>query len=237
MKTKLLYLVLILSVLSGCATTYKPQPIIISDLTRTPNVTWLGPLGLYAETYESNTGIDIRKAGLHGVLLTIQVVREPDALKKLQDTYQFDYGDIIGIGTEQYMPYPLSDALTKMINSETLNESIGGAAFGIATGAGIGAAAGTALGAILGARGEGLGIFAGAGAVYGALPGGVVGWRKYKQALEDALFTEVSSRSLELPFTVTNQMSGVVWFPSDVHSIQVSVDGNITSVPVISRPQ
>ena len=227
MKTKFQIVICVCLLFAGCATTYKPQPIVIKDLSTNPDAVSIADLKFHAETYQSNTGVDLSKAALHGIMLNIQRDIYGDKGTPVEVS-QFDYGDIVGVGDNIYMPYLPEDVFVKMSNSAIVKESIKGAAVGV----GAGAAAGAVIGAIIGAiAGD-----AGTGALYGAGSvvslGGSSGFKAYREKLKEALTLETKNRSITFPILVERRAVGVLWFPYDVHTIEINYDGAIKRISV-----
>ncbi len=216
-----LFLTIVLTVVCCCAASYKPKPIVIKDLSRTSNATRVGPLSILAESYESKS-VNLKKAGLHGVSVTFQVTGTPPHV------YRFNYGDIIGVGNELYMPYTTEDAIILIEDAEKLEEGVKGGIVGTVGGGATGAAAGAALGAILGAPATG----AMTGAVTGGLAGGLKGAPHYMKKLRATAIKEVNNRSLGSSFVVTSRKSGVLWFPSDVRAVEIDLEGTPVRVTI-----
>ena len=215
-------LVLLLCLLSVCclaAKRYKPQPIVIKELSTLSTATKVGSLCMFVEDYARHSKFDFSKANLRAVQLTLQNTSD-DIFATI---HQFFYTDFRGVGNKVYMPYPYDDAFALMDNSTAFAESIKGAALGTLGGGAVGAAIGAALGAITGSPAAG----AATGSVLGGAAGGFKGHSHYKNEALIAVEREIQSRRIPDAITVPpgRTITGVLFFPKDTHTIRINIEG------------
>ncbi len=215
-------LILLLFSLTGCVMMpkkYEPQPIVLKEIANNPGAVKIGSLSLYAEEYESQTGIDFSNAGMKLIMLTFQNISQSG----MAATHQIFSGEIHGIGAAEYMPYPYLDALALLENSETIKEGIKGAAVGTGTGALIGAAIGAIGGAIVGDPGSGAAI----GALTGGASGGFKSVGHYKNKMMQAIGSELRSRALPEFISVppNSKIAGLLFYPQDISSLKTTIEG------------
>ena len=205
---------------------YKPQPIVIKELTAQPGASKTGSLLLYAEEYKSPTNADFSKAGLKVVLLTLQNTSHGD----YGTIHQIFSNDIHGIGTSEYMQYPLKDAVTLMNNSTLFKETVKGATTGILGGAAVGVVVGSLLGAIAGDAGIG----AATGAIIGGTGGGFEGAGHYRDKAIQAIADEFRSRILPTIITIPSdsKINGTMFFPQDVHTLKTNIEGTTYEISI-----
>jgi len=227
----LVLLMCILSVSCLAAKRYKPQPIVVKELSNLSIATKVGSsLCMFAEDYSKQSRFDFSKANLRAVQLTLQNTSND----MFAAVHQFYYADFHGIGSKEYMPYPYDDAFALMDNSTAFVESAKGAALGTLSGAAVGAAVGAVIGAIAGDP------FTGAttGAVMGGSTGGPQGYSHYKNEAIIAVDREIQSRRIPDSITVPpgSTITGVLFFPKDTHSIRINIEG-IKYVLSIDNPK
>ena len=215
-------LVLLICLLSICclaAKKYKPQPIVVRELSTLSVATRVGSLCMFAEDYARHSEFDFSKANLRAVQLTLQ--------NTSHDTYaavhQFYYADFHGIGNKEYMPYPYHDAFVLMDNSTAFAESAKSSVLGTLGGSAIGAAIGAGVGAVTGNPVGG----AATGAITGGAAGGFKGHSRYKKKATIAVDNEIQSRRIPDSITVPpgSTITGVLFFPKDTHSIRINIEG------------
>ncbi len=215
-------LVLLICVLSICclaAKKYKPQPIVVRELSTLSVATRVGSLCMFAEDYARHSRFDFSKANLRAVQLTLQSISH--------DTYaavhQFYYADFHGIGNKEYIPYPYHDAFVLMDNSTEFAESAKSSVLGTLGGGAVGAAIGAGVGAVTGNPVGG----AATGAITGGAAGGFKGHSRYKKKATIAVDNEIQSRRIPDSITVPpgSTITGVLFFPKDTHSIRINIEG------------
>ena len=200
-----------MSVCCLAAKKYKPQPIVVRELSTLSVATRVGSLYMFAEDYAKHSKFDFSKANLRAVQLTLQNISH--------DTYatvhQFYYDNFHGIGSKEYMPYPYHDAFVLMDNSTAFAESAKSSAVGALGSSAVGAAIGAAVGAVTGSP------------VVGAAAGGFKGHRNYKNKATIAVGNEIQSRRIPDFITVPpgSKISGVLFFPKDTHTIRINIEG------------
>ena len=227
----LVLLMCLLSVSCLAAKRYKPQPIVVKELSNLSIATKVGSsLCMFAEDYSKQSRFDFSKANLRAVQLTLQNTSND----MFAAVHQFYYADFHGIGSKEYMPYPYDDAFALMDNSTAFVESAKGAALGTLGGAAVGAAVGAAIGAIAGDPFTG----AATGAVMGGSTGGPQGYSHYKNEAIIAVDREIQSRRIPDSITVPpgSTITGVLFFPKDTHSIRINIEG-INYVLSIDNPR
>jgi len=227
----LVLLMCLLSVSCLAAKRYKPQPIVVKELSNLSIATKVGSsLCMFAEDYSKQSRFDFSKANLRAVQLTLQNTSND----MFAAVHQFYYADFHGIGSKEYMPYPYDDAFALMDNSTAFVESAKGAALGTLGGAAVGAAVGAAIGAIAGDPFTG----AATGAVMGGSTGGPQGYSHYKNEAIIAVDREIQSRRIPDSITVPpgSTVTGVLFFPKDTHSIRINIEG-IKYVLSIDNPR
>ena len=227
----LVLLMCLLSVSCLAAKRYKPQPIVVKELSNLSIATKVGSsLCMFAEDYSKQSRFDFSKANLRAVQLTLQNTSND----MFAAVHQFYYADFHGIGSKEYMPYPYDDAFALMDNSTAFVESAKGAALGTLGGAAVGAAVGAAIGAIAGDPFTG----AATGAVMGGSTGGPQGYSHYKNEAIIAVDREIQSRRIPDSITVppSSTITGVLFFPKDTHSIRINIEG-IKYVLSIDNPR
>ena len=227
----LVLLMCLLSVSCLAAKRYKPQPIVVKELSNLSIATKVGSsLCMFAEDYSKQSRFDFSKANLRAVQLTLQNTSND----MFAAVHQYYYADFHGIGNKEYMPYPYDDAFALMDNSTAFVESAKGAALGTLGGAAVGAAVGAAIGAIAGDPFTG----AATGAVMGGSTGGPQGYSHYKNEAIIAVDREIQSRRIPDSITVPpgSTVTGVLFFPKDTHSIRINIEG-IKYVLSIDNPR
>ena len=227
----LVLLMCLLSVSCLAAKRYKPQPIVVKELSNLSIATKVGSsLCMFAEDYSKQSRFDFSKANLRAVQLTLQNTSND----MFAAVHQFYYADFHGIGSKEYMPYPYDDAFALMDNSTAFVESVKGTTLGTLGGGIVGAAVGAALGAIVGDPATG----AATGAVLGGAQGGLTGHSHYKNAAIIAVDREIQSRRIPDSITVPpgSTVTGVLFFPKDTHSIRINIEG-IKYVLSIDNPR
>ncbi|MDO8137542.1 MAG: hypothetical protein Q6354_07860 [Candidatus Brocadiales bacterium] len=223
-KIKLSLFFSVLPFLLGCLTAItnpyshysnsKPEPIVVRDITQDTRTVKAGPLTILVEPFQPAS--DISKLGLRGVLITFQNSSQ-------SEDFFFQEGDIVGIGGEKYLPYSYSDLLTltqdyqtkksaQQINIGTGSQLLQGLLYSVMPyGAGMGIATATTL------SGSAM-----AGTMYSDHSSQVM-----------APYREMG-KALMFPFHASQRTSGVLYFPSDVHSIEVTVKGSPIRIPIFA---
>ena len=229
-RTILVLLICFLSISCLSAERYKPQPIVVKELSNLSTATKVGSLRILAEDYAKHSKFDFSKANLRAVQLTLQNTSN----EMFETVHQYYYADFHGIGNKEYMPYPYDDAFALMDNSNVFVESAKGATLGTLGGSIVGAAVGAALGAIVGDPATG----AATGAVLGGAKGGFTGHSHYKNAAIIAVDREIQSRRIPDSITVPpgSTITGVLFFPKDTHSLRINIEG-INYVLSIDNPR
>ena len=229
-RTILVLLICFLSICCLAAKRYKPQPIVVKELSNLSIATKVGSLRMLAEDYAKHSTFDFSKANLRAVQLTLQNTSHD----MYSAVHQFYYSDFHGIGNKEYMPYTYGDAFALMDNSTAFVESVKGAALGTLGGAIVGGAVGAVVGAILGDPAGGAAI----GSAMGAPSGGFQGYRHYKNEAIIAVDREIQSRRIPDSITVPpgSTITGVLFFPKDTHSIRINIEG-INYVLSIDNPR
>ena len=218
-RKNLVLLICLLSICCLAAKKYKPQPIVISELSTLSTATRVGSLCMFVEDYAKHSKFDFSKANLRAIQLTLQ--------NTFHDTFaavhQLFYTDFHGIGNKQYMPYPYDDAFALMDNSTAFTESVKGSVLGTLGGGAIGAAVGAALGAVSGNPALG----AATGAITGGAAGGFKGHGHYKNEGIIAVDNEIQARRIPDIINVppNSTITGVLFFPKDTHSIRINFEG------------
>ena len=218
-RTILVLLICFLSISCLSAERYKPQPIVVKELSNLSTATKVGSLRILAEDYAKHSKFDFSKANLRAVQLTLQNTSND----MFAAVHQYYYADFHGIGNKEYMPYPYDDAFALMDNSNVFVESAKGATLGTLGGSIVGAAVGAALGAIVGDPATG----AATGAVLGGAQGGLTGHGHYKNAAIIAVDREIQSRRIPDSITVPpgSTITGVLFFPKDTHTVRINIEG------------
>ncbi|MGR3303262.1 MAG: glycine zipper family protein [Candidatus Scalindua sp.] len=217
-RTILVLLICLLSICCLAAKKYKPQPIVVRELSTLSTATKVGSLCMFAEDYAKHSKFDFSKANLRAVQLTLQNTSD-DIFATI---HQFFYTDFRGIGNKVYMPYPYDDAFALMDNSIAFTESIKGAALGTLGGAIVGRIIGAAIGTATKTPGA-----ATVGTVTGGAAGGYKGYGHYKNEAIIAVDREIQSRRIPDAIMVPpgRTITGVLFFPKDTHTIRINIEG------------
>lgn len=218
-RTTLVLLICLLSICCLAPKRYKPQPIVVKELSNLSIATKVGSLRMLAEDYAKHSKFDFSKANLRAVQLTLQSTSHD----MYSAVHQFYYTDFHGIGNKEYMPYPYDDAFALMDNSTAFVESAKGAALGTLGGAIVGGAVGAVVGAVLGDPAGGAAV----GSAMAAPSGGYRGYRHYKNEAIIAVDREIQSRRIPDSITVPpgSTITGVLFFPKDTHTVRINIEG------------
>jgi hypothetical protein len=218
-RKNLVLLICLLAICCLAAKKYKPQPIVVRELSKLSTATKVGSLCMFVEDYGKHSNFDFSKANLRAVQLTLQNTSHD----MFSAVHQFFYADFNGIGNKHYIPYPYEDAFTLMDNSSSFVASMKGSLVGSLGGSALGAALGAAVGAISGNPVTG----AATGAITGGAAGAYKGHRNYKNKATIAVDTEIQSRKIPDVITVppNSKITGVLFFPKDTHTIRINIEG------------
>jgi len=160
------------------------------------------------------TKIDIRKLGLCATLVTFQT---PPS-----EYYTFKEGDIVGIGKEKYLPYTFRD-LSTLIRDYQLREDSRTLDSGTVT------SLLSTLIPIAMPFGVASGIMAAQG-LDSLATGGTAMYDSRKTHPSE----EIANSSGFFPLWVSGRESEIFYFPSDVHTIEVSVKGKPILFPLVA---
>lgn len=193
----------------------KPKPRILRDVSSNPSAVKIDSLSILVEPYRP-TEIDTRKLGLCATLVTFQT---PPS-----ECYTFNEGDIVGIGKEKYLPYTFSDLLT-LIQDNQSRENSRQLDMGTAT------ALVSSLVPMALPFGAAMGIMAAQS--LGGLATGGTSMYNYGKNIANPL-QEIVKSSGFFPLMVSGRESKIFYFPSDVHTIEVSVKGKPILFPLVA---